>query len=343
MKQSGFSRKFILIGLFLVLGCSSDNGESVVIPLPPSDLVAAAASKSEIDLQWTDNSTNEDGFKIERKTSSGNYSLIATVGSDLSLYKDLGLSPDTYLYRVYSFNSAGKSLTYSNEVSCSTKRTPELTTNDITSITSNSAISGGTISFDGGTSITERGIVWSVSPGPNKETSTSVSSGTGIGAFTSSLSNLSSNTKYYVRSYAINSFGTSYGNEINFTTSINIKDVQLEKLSKTWKLNTVTLDGIDKKSDYTNFQLILSGTKGNTTFGYSTSGRPALSPWKSSGSWEFGVSPETQMIRDKATADELTMTYAVTETTLSITFTFNGSGFSRTGSVKGQWIYTFKL
>jgi len=50
------------------------------------------------------------------------------------------------------------------------------------------------------------------------------------------------------------------------------------------------------------------------------------------------------MIRDKGTTDELAMTYAVTETTLSITFTFNGAGYTaRTGVVKGQWIFTFKL
>jgi len=123
-----------------------------------------------------------------------------------------------------------------------------------------------------------------------------------------------------------------------------ITDVQLGKLAKTWKINTVTLDGVDKKADYPSFTLTLTGTKGNTSFGYTTSGRPSLSPWKASGSWEFGTSPETQMIRDKGTADELAMTYAVTETTLSITFTFNGAGYpARTGVVKGVWIYTFKL
>ncbi len=123
-----------------------------------------------------------------------------------------------------------------------------------------------------------------------------------------------------------------------------VTDVQLGKLSKTWKINTVTLDNVDKIADYSAFQLVISGTKGNTSFGYSTSGRPALSPWKSSGSWEFGATPETQVIRDKGTADELAMTYAVTETTLSITFTFNGAGYAaRTGVVKGQWVFTFKL
>lgn len=123
-----------------------------------------------------------------------------------------------------------------------------------------------------------------------------------------------------------------------------LTDVQLGKLAKPWKINTVTLDGVDKITDYTNFTLTLSGTKGNTSFGYSTTNRPSLSPWKASGSWEFGTAPETQMIRDKGTVDELAMTYAVTETTLSITFTFNGDGYpARTGVVKGVWVFTFKL
>ncbi len=123
-----------------------------------------------------------------------------------------------------------------------------------------------------------------------------------------------------------------------------ITDVQLGKLAKPWKIDAVTLDGVDKISDYTNFTLTLTGTKGNTSFGYSTTNRPSLSPWKANGSWEFGGAPETQMIRDKGTADELAMTYAVTETTLSITFTFNGDGYpARTGVVKGQWNFKFKL
>ena len=121
-----------------------------------------------------------------------------------------------------------------------------------------------------------------------------------------------------------------------------VTDVQLGKLSKTWKISTVTLDGVDKKADYTAFQLALSGTKGNTSFGYTTTGRPALSPWKSGGTWEFGTAPETQIIRDKGTADELAMTYTVTEATLRVDFTFSGTGYSnRTGVVKGAWKFAF--
>ena len=123
-----------------------------------------------------------------------------------------------------------------------------------------------------------------------------------------------------------------------------VTDVQFDKLSKTWKINTVSLDGVDKTSDYTGFQVTFSGTKGTPPFNYATSGRPTLSPWPASGTWDFGAAPETQIIRDKGTADELSVTYAVTEATLTISFTFNGTGYSaRTGVVKGAWVYTFGL
>jgi len=123
-----------------------------------------------------------------------------------------------------------------------------------------------------------------------------------------------------------------------------IADVQFDKLNKTWKINTVSLDGADKTADYTGFQLTLSGTKGTPPFNYATSGRPSLSPWPASGKWDFGADPEAQMIRDKGTADELALTYTVTESTLTVSFTFNGTGYAaRTGVVKGAWIYTFKL
>lgn len=123
-----------------------------------------------------------------------------------------------------------------------------------------------------------------------------------------------------------------------------VTDVQFDKLAKTWKINSVTLDGVDKTADYTGFQLALSGTKGSPPFNYTTSSRPSLSPWKASGTWDFGAAPETQIIRDKGTADELPVTYAVTESTLTVSFTFNGTGYTaRTGVVKGAWVYTFGL
>lgn len=123
-----------------------------------------------------------------------------------------------------------------------------------------------------------------------------------------------------------------------------VPDVQLGKLSKTWKLTSVTLGGAPVTTpSYTGFQLAITGTKGATSFGYSATGRPSLSPWKSSGTWAFGTDPVTMLVRDPATADELAMNYAVTETTLQISFNYTGKGFTRVDQVTGDWVFIFGL
>jgi len=87
--------------------------------LPPSNLVAGTASSAQINLSWADNTTAEDGFKIER-WNGGSYSQINTVGANVTTYADSGLAPSTtYRYRVRAFNSAGDS-GYSNESSATT-------------------------------------------------------------------------------------------------------------------------------------------------------------------------------------------------------------------------------
>ena len=93
-----------------------------------------------------------------------------------------------------------------------------LTTLSIGSITSTSAVSGGVITSDGGTPITQRGICWSTSSNPTTANSTT-NDGSGTGSFSSDLSGLTAYTTYYVRAYATNSAGTAYGNEVSFTTT----------------------------------------------------------------------------------------------------------------------------
>ncbi len=96
---------------------------------------------------------------------------------------------------------------------------PTLTTTSVSAITGISANTGGNITNDGGASITVRGVIWSTSPNPTIALSTKTTQGTGIGSFTSIVSNLTINTTYYVRAYATNSAGTGYGNELTFKTT----------------------------------------------------------------------------------------------------------------------------
>ena len=97
---------------------------------------------------------------------------------------------------------------------------PTVTTNDITNITSISAICGGNVTSDGNGAVTARGVCWSTNPNPTINDN-KTSDGSGTENFTSNLTNLTENTTYYVRAYATNEKGTSYGEEKNFTTLDN--------------------------------------------------------------------------------------------------------------------------
>ncbi|MEC7264303.1 MAG: hypothetical protein VXW38_11225 [Bacteroidota bacterium] len=127
------------------------------------------------------------------------------------------LSPNTQYYvRAYVVNAEGVS--YGNAVTFTTNPSlASLTTNAVTGLADTSAISGGTITSDGGAQVVARGISWSTSPNPTVDDNFSLE-GTGIGDFESVMSSLLPSTQYYVRAYATNAAGTAYGNELSFTT-----------------------------------------------------------------------------------------------------------------------------
>src|SRR4030095_6026305 len=92
-------------------------------PNAPSNLTAVAVSSTQINLSWTDNSPDEDGFNIERCTGNGctNFGQIAQVGKNVAQFPNTGLTKNTwYRYRVRAFNAGGDSA-YSNII---TEKTP---------------------------------------------------------------------------------------------------------------------------------------------------------------------------------------------------------------------------
>jgi len=91
-------------------------------------------------------------------------------------------------------------------------------TSTVSSIASSTATSGGNIPSTGGSNVTARGVCWGTTTLPTIALSTKTTDGTGSGSFSSSITNLTANTLYYVRSYSTNSIGTSYGVETSFTT-----------------------------------------------------------------------------------------------------------------------------
>jgi hypothetical protein len=171
------------------------------------------------------NITNDGGAAVSARGVCWNTSANPTTadnkttnGNDKGVFQSsiTGLTMGTtYYVRAYATNSIGTS--YGNEISFTTISLPVLTTLAVSSLAGTYATTGGNITNDGGALITNRGVCWSTSVNPtiaNSKTTEGIDTGT----FSSSLTGLAVNTKYYYRSYASNSTGTAYGNEISFTT-----------------------------------------------------------------------------------------------------------------------------
>jgi len=88
----------------------------------------------------------------------------------------------------------------------------------VSDVTATTALCGGYVTDDGGATVTARGVCWSTSQNPTISDS-HTTDGTGTGSFTSNITGLNGLTKYYVRAYATNSVGTTYGNQVSFTTT----------------------------------------------------------------------------------------------------------------------------
>ena len=128
------------------------------------------------------------------------------------------LGDSVYYVRAYATNAIGTG--YSSQLSFTAIAAvlASVITTPVTSITSNSAISGGNITASGGGVISARGVVWNTTTMPTLS-HFKTTNGTGTGTFTSNLTSLTPpGTTYYVRAYVTNNIGTAYGNEVTFTS-----------------------------------------------------------------------------------------------------------------------------
>jgi len=129
-----------------------------------------------------------------------------------------GLSAGTtYYVRAYATNSVGTGYGDVRSFKALSTSVPTVTTASVSSVTYTTAQCGGTITSDGGSAVTARGVCWSTNQTPTTSDN-KTNNGTGTGIFTSNITGLSAGTTYYVRAYATNSVGTGYGDAISFKT-----------------------------------------------------------------------------------------------------------------------------
>jgi len=255
-------------------------------PNAPSNLVATPISSSQINLTWQDNSSDETGFKIERKTGSGSYSQIATVGVNVTSYSNTLLSANTtYYYRVRAYNAAGNS-NYSNEASATTLPPPPAAP------TLKSPASASTVS-----NLTPR-LEWNASSGAvsygvqvstSSSFATLVVNETGITNLYYDIASgiLKWNTTYYWRVNARNSYGstsswssyryfkTAVGPPPNAPSNLIATPISSSRIDLTWQDNSSDETGfkIERKTGSGSYSQI--ATVGANVTSYSNSGLSA--------------------------------------------------------------------
>jgi hypothetical protein len=183
------------------------------------------------------NTSTNPTVSLSTKTTDGTG--IGTFSSSIS-----GLTSGvTYYVRAYATNSVGTK--YGPEITVNTAQAVATlaSTTAASSIGATSANSGGNITYNGGATVTVSGLVWSTSSNPTIALTTKTSNGSSTGTFTSNITGLTPGTLYYVRSYATNNVGTSYGAEMSFTT-----------------LNTPTISSTTAASSITSSSAISGGT-----------------------------------------------------------------------------------
>lgn len=220
--------KILIILLLVFNSCQERVWDNPFDPDCPKEAYTPSNFKAEqqgntIKLSWNHGNTNITGFKIERKIGSGSWTYFSLLNKT-HLYKvdEQIIGGEVHLYRLTAYAGPNESNQVTTQMTPVTA--PSCTTSPVTIFTSNAANFGGNVTSDGGANVTDRGICYGTSQNPTVSGS-ELALGTGIGSFTSTISDLNVNTTYFVRAYAINSKGISYGNQVSFKTDKQLTDL----------------------------------------------------------------------------------------------------------------------
>jgi hypothetical protein len=207
LSNGGFVKLPVGMPPVATVQATSNVGESFATL---NGVVNAKGMSTVVVFEW--GLTTDYGNKLDVNQSPVTGSSNVNVSADLT-----GLVPaSTYHYRIKAYNAVN--VAFSEDLSfIAGFSAPQLSTAVATVVLASSAVLGGNIVNDGGSAVTERGVCYGKSSMPTIESDT-LNCGTGTGNFVASATGLEIGTTYYVRAYAVNSIGTSYGNEVSFTT-----------------------------------------------------------------------------------------------------------------------------
>ena len=205
---------FVILVLFVLSSCKKDELKIYKLEISSETIVKSRTSATiTVNYTYPTNLKSVDAYLSLTSDMTVVDKYTATVNNKVVTIKFDNLRVNTtYYYQFEYSNGVDIIQTDIKYFTTNDYSLPEVTIDDIINITDTSAICGGNVTDDGGLTITDRGVCWSTSQNPTIN-NPHISSGTGSGEFTSTLSGLNANTTYYVRAYATNSLGTQYGEQ----------------------------------------------------------------------------------------------------------------------------------
>jgi uncharacterized protein (TIGR02145 family) len=271
MKKCVLLFVFILLVIPVYFNCCEKDEKEDILP-PDCDIIAPADSSEfqigdtitiNVEATDTDGLINAVLFYID---NVGKYS--TKVLPYQFKWPTLNETAGFHNIRVSALDRGGNSSSDECVINLVIKP-PVVITASVSSITSNSAVSGGNVTNSGGAAVTARGVCWSTLPDPTLDNAKGYTEdGSGTGSFTSYLNGLERVTTYFVRAYATNSKGTSYGEQVKFTTEYTSLVVTTSPVTSVTNISAICGGEI---TDDGGLSVIARGVCWNTT------GEPTLS------------------------------------------------------------------
>lgn len=215
--------KLILLQLLvlMLLSCEAPERNNPFDPACPKGIWSpttfqAVQEGNTIKLTWSSHSVNFSGFRITRSVNNGTIINIGDFSKNINQFVDTNIvGGQQHVYTIYSY--AGNNESYSLSTQVTPMLQASVLTNSPSLIGTKNATFNGSITSNGGSQITERGFCWSLNQNPTV-LNNKVINQSGLNNFNEVLIGFNASTTYYVRAYAINNLGISYGNQQIFST-----------------------------------------------------------------------------------------------------------------------------
>jgi uncharacterized protein (TIGR02145 family) len=221
-------KNLLILVTVLLIGCTKNSTNNDTPPTIPSVMIGGMFGLADTSVGFSVYIQSDGGsniissgvcWSVNSNPTLANNKTSDYTGSTLVESSINGLTPNTtYHVRAYATNAVGTAYSEQWDVTTTQSNLPTVLISNINSITSTDAIANGNVTNQGGSTVTESGF--QISTLPSLASGNGFIAGSGIGSFTRTISSLLPNTTYYIRAYAINSYGIAYSSIISFTTSI---------------------------------------------------------------------------------------------------------------------------